>query len=88
MLGRQWADVLEPKGVEVLAIHRKRALLLQRIASLLDLAGGVDTRMTKGMQGTISTAESAKGCVDAWEKADITKSGDAIFSYDGTTIPW
>ena len=22
MLGRQWADVLEPKGVAVLAIHR------------------------------------------------------------------
>ena len=44
--------------------------------------------MGRGMQGNIAPAESAKGCIDVWEKTDLDKTSEAMLSYDGTRIPW
>lgn len=44
--------------------------------------------MGEGLKDAISPEESAKGFITAVEGADIKKSKDGIFSYDGSMIPW
>jgi hypothetical protein len=85
---RQWADYLEPKGIAVIAVHRKPfSCCLQQWADHI-VAGLVATRMGENLIDAISPAESAKGFVTAVQGIDMSKTGAGIYSYDGSVIPW
>lgn len=90
MLGRQWADSLEPKGVATVLIHRECYFCGPRAAAdrWETTAGNVKTDMNPGEEGMISTEESAKGVLDQLEKLDIASTGKGILSYDGEVYAW
>jgi len=44
--------------------------------------------MAANMKDGITPAESAKGFVTVVQNIDISKTGDGIYSYDGSVIPW
>lgn len=46
------------------------------------------TRMTEKMSGTIPAEKSAKGYVSVVQNADIARTNEGIFAYDGVVYPW